>query len=151
MDFYSNSKSWSKLSGGDILGTVQETALFEHHILVPVNVQGKLVKIAPKGDYTITETIATVESNGAKIDLPMLQKWPVREPRPHTRRLFATSPLITGQRVIDTFFPSRKRRKRSYSRSIRLRKNCYPAATCEMVRCQHHNLRGLRRTRQRNG
>ena len=74
----------------------------------PVNVQGKLVKIAPKGDYTITETIATLESNGAQVDLPMLQKWPVREPRPHTRRLFATSPLITGQRVIDTFFPVAK-------------------------------------------
>ena len=65
------------------------------------------MKIAPKGDYTITEIIATVESNGVEVDLPMLQKWPV-QPRPHTRRLFATSPLITGQRVIDTFFPVAK-------------------------------------------
>jgi V/A-type H+-transporting ATPase subunit A len=98
----------AKLVGGDILGTVAETDLVEHRILVPVNVQGKLVKIAPKGDYTITETIATIESNGAKIDLPMLQKWPVRKPRPHSKRLFATAPLITGQRVIDTFFPIAK-------------------------------------------
>ena len=106
--FVPTAKVGAKLSGGDILGTVQETALFEHGILVPVNVQGKLVKIAPQGEYTITETIATVESNGSEIELPMLQKWPVREPRPHTRRLFATSPLITGQRVIDTFFPVAK-------------------------------------------
>ena len=66
------------------------------------------MKITSQGDYTITDSIAVVESNGVKIDLPMLQKWPVREPRPHTRRLFATSPLITGQRVIDTFFPIAK-------------------------------------------
>ncbi len=106
--FVPTAKVGTKLSGGDILGTVQETALFEHRILVPVNVKGKLVKIAPQGEYTITETIATVESDGSEIELPMLQKWPVREPRPHTRRLFATSPLITGQRVIDTFFPVAK-------------------------------------------
>ena len=106
--FVPTAKVGAKLVGGDILGTVQETALFEHRVLVPVNVQGKLVKIAPKGDYTITETIATLEVNGENVDLPMLQRWPVREPRPHTRRLFASSPLITGQRVIDTFFPVAK-------------------------------------------
>jgi V/A-type H+/Na+-transporting ATPase subunit A len=96
------------ISGGDILGTIKETALFEHRVLVPVNVEGKLVNIAKTGDYTITETIAIVESNSGKVNLSMLQKWPVREPRPRARRLFATSPLITGQRVIDTFFPVAK-------------------------------------------
>ncbi len=98
----------AKLSGGDILGVVQETDLVEHRIMVPVKVQGKLVKIASQGDYTITEPIATLESNGAKTDLQMLQKWPVRTPRPHSKRLFASTPLITGQRVIDTFFPIAK-------------------------------------------
>lgn len=98
----------AKLSGGDILGVVQETDLVEHRIMVPVKVQGKLVKIASQGDYTITENIATLESNGAKTDLQMLQKWPVRTPRPHSKRLFASTPLITGQRVIDTFFPIAK-------------------------------------------
>ncbi len=94
--------------GGDILGTVQETALLEHRILVPVNVSGKVVEVAPKGEYTIVDPIVTLDSNGAKIDLPMLQKWPVREPRPHSKRLFTSTPLITGQRVIDTFFPVAK-------------------------------------------
>ena len=70
--------------------------------------QGKLVEIAPQGDYTITETIATIEVNGAKTELSMLQKWPVRKPRPYSQRLPATAPLITGQRVIDTFFPIAK-------------------------------------------
>src|SRR5665648_717 len=106
--FTPKAKIGAKLSGGDILGVVQETDLVEHRILVPVKVQGKLVTIAPQGDYTITETIATLEANGAKTDLQMLQKWPVRTPRPHSKRLFASTPLITGQRVIDTFFPIAK-------------------------------------------
>jgi len=106
--FTPKAKIGAKLSSGDILGVVQETDLVEHRILVPVKVQGKLVKLAPQGDYTITETIATLEANGGKTDLQMLQKWPVRTPRPHSKRLFASTPLITGQRVIDTFFPIAK-------------------------------------------
>lgn len=97
-----------KLVGGDILGIVQETDLVEHRVMVPIGLSGKLAKIVGKGDYTIVETIAIIESDGKKIDIPMLQKWPVRKPRPHTKRLFATAPLITGQRVIDTFFPIAK-------------------------------------------
>ena len=75
---------------------------------MPPNLQGKLTQIAPQGDYTITETIATIETNGAKTELSMLQKWPVRKPRPYSRRLPASTPLITGQRVIDTLFPIAK-------------------------------------------
>ncbi len=101
-------KAGAKVVSGDILGTVQETDLVEHRVLVPIGVQGKVVKIAPKGDYTIVDNIATLENNGAKTDVQMLQKWPVRTPRPHTKRLFAFTPLITGQRVIDTFFPIAK-------------------------------------------
>ena len=106
--FTPQAKVGVKLTSGDILGTVQETSLVEHRILVPSNIQGKLLKIAPQGDYTITETIATIEVNGEKTDVSMLRKWPVRKPRPHSRRLFASAPLITGQRVIDTFFPIAK-------------------------------------------
>jgi V/A-type H+-transporting ATPase subunit A len=106
--FVPTAKVGTMLSGGDILGTVAETDLVEHRIMVPPTLQGKLVDIAPKGDYTIIEVIATLESNGKKIELPMLQKWPVREPRPHSRRLLPSVPLITGQRVIDTFFPIAK-------------------------------------------
>jgi V/A-type H+-transporting ATPase subunit A len=96
------------LTSGDIIGTVEETPLVEHRILVPPATRGKLVKIAPKGNYTIMETIATMEANGTKTKLPMLQKWPVRKSRPHSRRFLPSIPLITGQRVIDTFFPIAK-------------------------------------------
>ncbi len=106
--FNPTAKVGTKLVGGDILGEVQETDLVEHRIMVPIGVSGKLVKLAPKGDYTVVDVIATLESEGKKIEVPMLQRWPVRMPRPHTRRLFATEPLITGQRVIDTFFPIAK-------------------------------------------
>ena len=76
--------------------------------MVPINLQGKLVKIVNKGEYTVTDAIATLEVDGKKVDVRMLQRWPVRQPRPYTRRLFASDPLITGQRVIDTFFPIAK-------------------------------------------
>jgi len=97
-----------KLSGGDIIGTVAETDLVEHRIMVPPNHHGTLLTVASPGDYTITDVIATIEANGTKTDLAMLQKWPVREPRPHSRRLPPSAPLITGQRVIDTLFPMAK-------------------------------------------
>jgi V/A-type H+-transporting ATPase subunit A len=106
--FKPRAKVGDQLVGGDILGTVQETALFEHRIMVPAKFSGKLLKIATEDEYTITDTIATLESNGKNISLSMIHKWPVREPRPHNRRLFPTTPLITGQRIIDTFFPIAK-------------------------------------------
>ena len=106
--FNPTAKVGAKLISGDILGTVQETDLVEHRVMVPIGLQGKLTKIADKGDFTIVETIATIESDGKQVDVAMLQKWPVRTPRPNTKRLFATAPLITGQRVIDTFFPIAK-------------------------------------------
>lgn len=106
--FTPKAKVGSKLVGGDVIATVQETDLVEHRVMVPPNLQGKLVSIAPKGDYTISETIATIEDNGVKTDLSMMQRWPVRKPRPHIRRLPPSVPLITGQRIIDTFFPMAK-------------------------------------------
>lgn len=106
--FKPTAKVGAKLIGGDILGTVQETDLVEHRVMVPIGLSGKLAKIAAAGDYTIVENIATIEVDGKKVDVQMLQKWPVRSPRPVTKRLFATIPLITGQRVIDTFFPIAK-------------------------------------------
>ncbi|XHH09059.1 MAG: V-type ATP synthase subunit A [Candidatus Bathyarchaeia archaeon] len=96
------------VTAGDVVGTVQETALVEHRVLVPHNVSGTVVKVVSNGDYTITEPIVTLESNGKKTEIQMLQKWPVRLPRPHSKRLSAFKPLITGQRVIDTFFPLAK-------------------------------------------
>ena len=144
--FVPTAKVGDKLVGGDILGTVQETALFEHRILVPVNIQGKLVKIAPKGDYTITETIATIESNGTKVDLPMLQKWPVREPRPHNRQVVCFFSINHWTTCYRHFLPRSQRWKCLYPWTIRLRKNCNSTAIGEVVRCQHHHLRWMRRT-----
>ena len=95
-------------TGGDVLGTVRETELIEHKILVPPNVNGKLTDIATSGEYTITQTIATIQTEDKKTELSMLQHWPVRRPRPYSKRLPTASPLITGQRVIDTFFPIAK-------------------------------------------
>jgi V/A-type H+-transporting ATPase subunit A len=97
------------VSSGDMVGTVQETALVEHRVLVPYNVSGTVTHVVPKGDYTVTDIIITLEdSAGKKTNIQMLQKWPVRIPRPHNRRLSVFTPLITGQRVIDTFFPLAK-------------------------------------------
>jgi V/A-type H+/Na+-transporting ATPase subunit A len=106
--FNPTAKVGAKLIGGDILGTVKETDLVEHRVMVPIGIEGTLTKIAVRGDYTIVETIATIEKEGKQVDVAMLQRWPVRTPRPHTKRLFASKPLITGQRVIDTFFPIAK-------------------------------------------
>jgi V/A-type H+-transporting ATPase subunit A len=106
--FTPKAKVGTQLTSGDVLGTVMETDLVEHKITMPPNVSGKLNHIASEGKYTITETIATIQTNEAKKDLVMLQRWPVRKPRPYTRRLPTSTPLITGQRVIDTFFPIAK-------------------------------------------
>lgn len=106
--FTPNAKVGTQVVGGDVLGIVKETELIEHRILVPPTLQGKLVQIAKKGNYTIDETIATIEMNSDRIELPMFQRWPVRRPRPYARRLLPSVQLITGQRVIDTFFPIAK-------------------------------------------
>ena len=106
--FTPKAKVGAHLAGGDTIGSVTETNLIQHQILLPPNLQGKLVEIAPQGNYKITETIATIQANETKTDLSMLQKWPVRKPRPYSRRLPPSTPLITGQRVIDTLFPIAK-------------------------------------------
>jgi V/A-type H+-transporting ATPase subunit A len=106
--FTPKAKVGDKLVSGDVIGTVTETDLLQHLIMVPPTLQGKLIQVAPQGGYTITETIGTIESTGSKTELSMLQKWPVRKPRPHWRRLAPSEPLITGQRVIDTLFPIAK-------------------------------------------
>jgi V/A-type H+-transporting ATPase subunit A len=106
--FSPTSEVGKKVVAGDILGTVKESQLIEHRILVPPDVQGKIVELAEKGEYTVEDTIATVDSNGKQIKLQMSQKWPVRKPRPYNQRLLPKVPLITGQRIVDTFFPIAK-------------------------------------------
>lgn len=97
-----------QVSGGDVIGTVEETELIEHRIILPPNLKGKIVSVVSAGEYTIVDPIATLEVNNEKLEVAMLQKWPVRKPRPYRRRQTASTPLVTGQRVIDTFFPIAK-------------------------------------------
>jgi len=94
--------------GGDILGKVAESELIEHKILVPPDVQGRISNIADEDEYTVEDTIATIKTNGETKTLKMFHTWPVRRPRPYKSRLIPEIPLITGQRIIDTFFPIAK-------------------------------------------
>ena len=102
-------KKGDEISAGSILGTVEETPLLTHSILVPPDHQGgKITDIVSEGDYDIEHVIAITEKDGNKTQLKMYHKWPVRRPRPYTERYDPSVPLITGQRVIDTYFPIAK-------------------------------------------
>lgn len=95
-----------QLKSGEILGTVPETATIEHRILVPPDISGEIIEHAPEGDYTIEAVIARVRDRHGRIhELKMLQHWPVRTPRPYAQRSNSSEPLLTGQRILDTFFP----------------------------------------------
>lgn len=103
-------KPGDKLSGGQIYATLPETPIIEHRLLVPPLIKDCVVtKVMPNGQYTLNDTIVTVEDeNGEETELTLCQKWPIRTPRPVKNRLPATIPLVTGQRVIDTLFPVAK-------------------------------------------
>jgi V/A-type H+-transporting ATPase subunit A len=96
--------SGDTIQGGAIIGTVQETKDTEHRVLCPPNMSGKVADIKA-GEFTVEETVCTLD-NGQKMQ--MMQKWPVRVPRPSVDKLMPTIPLITGQRVLDMFFPVAK-------------------------------------------
>ncbi len=96
------------LAGGAVLGCVQETGQVEHRVLLPPDLGGRLVSVAPEGEYTVEEPIAVVEQGGTRAPVTMMQRWPIRTPRPVGERLALVNPLVTGQRVIDTLFPVSK-------------------------------------------
>ncbi|MHA1835725.1 MAG: V-type ATP synthase subunit A, partial [Candidatus Odinarchaeia archaeon] len=102
-------KKGDKVVGGDELGHVPETTLVKHIIMVPPNIEGEIIEIAPAGEYTIEDVIAKIKTKTGEVkELKMMQKWPVRKPRPYKTKLPSEVPLITGQRIIDTFFPVAK-------------------------------------------
>ncbi|STO01610.1 V-type sodium ATPase catalytic subunit A [[Eubacterium] infirmum] len=116
VDSLDREKKWSfvptaeigeEVSGGDVLGTVQETDVVEQKIMVPPDVKGK-VKELKSGEFTVTETIAVIETEKGDREIQLMQRWPVRKSRPYTEKLRPDKPLITGQRVIDAFFPIAK-------------------------------------------
>ena len=98
----------TEVVAGDIVGTVQETNMVEHRIMVPYGVSGRVTKIAA-GSYTVEEPVYEIEqADGSLFTGTLMQKWPVRRGRPFAQKLIPVEPLVTGQRVIDTFFPVTK-------------------------------------------
>jgi V/A-type H+-transporting ATPase subunit A len=96
-----------KVEQGDIIGTVQENILMEHRIMVPVGVNGS-IKDIKSGEFTLDEVVVTIATDKGDRELTMMQKWPVRRQRPTKAKISPEAPMITGQRVIDTFFPVTK-------------------------------------------
>ena len=92
---------------GDVLGTVEETPVVTHKIMVPNGIKGR-VKDIKEGSFTVADTVAVIETEEGDKELNMIQKWPVRKGRPYKKKIDPKEPLITGQRVIDTFFPITK-------------------------------------------
>jgi V/A-type H+-transporting ATPase subunit A len=107
--FLPQAKNGDTVQPGSVLGTVQETPLLTHSILVPPNHRGGTIRdMASEGDYDVNQVIANTERSGYKTELSMYHRWPVRKPRPYAERYDPSVPLITGQRIIDTYFPIAK-------------------------------------------
>lgn len=96
------------VNGCDVIGEVKETSIITHKIIIPPNLTGKILSIEKEGDYTVEDDIVIMATNNGDIKLQMMQEWPVRKPRPVVKKYDPTFPLITGQRIIDTFFPVAK-------------------------------------------
>merc|ERR1711871_1250387 len=99
-------KVGDQITGGDIFGEVQENVLILHKLMMNPNGCGRITKIASEGMYNLEDTVIEVEFQGTKTAYTMLQRWPVRQPRPTAEKLAGDRPLLTGQRVMDTLFPS---------------------------------------------
>ncbi len=106
-EFVPTVKAGEEVEAGDIIGTVQETAVVEQKIMVPYGVSGT-VKEIKSGEFTVEEVVAVVETKDGDRELTMMQKWPVRKGRPYVKKLPLDAPLVTGQRVVDMFFPIAK-------------------------------------------
>lgn len=106
-EFEPSAKKGDKVSEGQVIGTVEETSIITHKVMVPFGVSGKILEIN-KGKFKVSDTIAVIETESGKKDVRLKQEWPVRMARKVLRKLPPEIPLITGQRVIDTFFPVAK-------------------------------------------
>jgi len=106
-EFNATAKVGDEVEAGDIIGTVQETAVVLHKIMVPYGVKGKIKEIK-SGNFTIVETVCIVETEKGDKELTLMQKWPARKGRPYASKLKPIEPMVTGQRVVDTFFPVAK-------------------------------------------
>ena len=106
-EFVPVAKAGDEVEAGDVLGTVQETIVVQHKIMVPYGVKG-IVKEIKAGAFTVEEVVAVIATEKGDKELTMMQRWPVRKGRPYQKKLPPVKPLVTGQRVIDTFFPIAK-------------------------------------------
>ncbi len=106
-DFKPKAKKGDKVEPGQIIGTVPETGIIEHRVMVPYGVSGKIAEIR-EGKFKVSDVVATIDTGSSKVEVKLKQEWPVRIPRKVLRKLPPELPLITGQRVIDTFFPVAK-------------------------------------------
>ena len=102
--FEATAKVGDEVEAGDVIGTVQETPVVLHRIMVPFGIKGK-VKDIKSGEFNVEEIVCTIETENGLKEVAMMQKWPVRKGRPYANKLNPIAPLTTGQRVIDTFFP----------------------------------------------
>lgn len=105
--FDASAKVGDEVESGDIIGTVQETEIVLHKIMVPNGICGTIKKIE-SGDYSVTETVCVIDTKDGEYPLSLMQKWPVRKGRPYAKKLSPDKPLITGQRVVDCMFPIAK-------------------------------------------
>ena len=102
-------KKGDKVSGGTIIAEVPETPAIVHKVMVPPGMEGYIISAAEDGKYTIQDTLAVLQkADGTEINLTMVQKWPIRRPRPSAKRFPVSQPLVTGQRILDTLFPIAK-------------------------------------------
>src|SRR3712207_4818398 len=106
-EFHPTVKIGEELKPGKIFGTVQETEVVLHKLMTPHGIHGT-VKEIKEGKFTVDSVVCLVETENGEKELTMMQKWPVRKGRPYLRKLNPVSPLVTGQRIIDTFFPVTK-------------------------------------------
>ena len=111
-DFVPTAKVGDEVSSGDVIGTVEETAVVTQKIMIPVKTNGQMItgkiKDIKSGSFTVTETVAVVETEQGDVEVQLMQKWPVRKGRPYAAKINPVEPMLTGQRVIDTFFPVAK-------------------------------------------
>jgi len=101
-------KLGDNLKSGEVFARVQETSMIVHKVMVPPGIKGKVVSAVKGGSYTISDTLVVLNEDGKKYELKMYQEWPIRKPRPVAQRMPIEKLLVTGQRVIDTFFPLAK-------------------------------------------
>ena len=107
-DFVPKVKEGDQVEPGDVIGNVQETTLVEHRIMIPPDCAAGKIKEIKSGEHTIEDVIARVETENGTVDVKMKQRWPIRKGRPYKEKMGPHLPMITGQRIIDTFFPVAK-------------------------------------------